>query len=245
VHVRFGGRAEETDAAKAAHRASARPNTSVWVAEHGWTYLIAIIDCCTREIVAWQLELRCRADEAIAVIERAVTAHGIEPGRAHARLGQRLRLHGPPLPSGPQRTRPPPPPRRLPRPGVAGLHRELVRETERTGGVAERVRDARRRETRHRRLRRPLPPPPPQRARPPDAARSTQDLGGSTENRGLRCQLRRGAGHDVPALDRPLEDRPRMPLRCHGPSWLGPDGDSAYPDGPVCDWANTAAATLV
>jgi putative transposase len=54
--------------------------TSVWVAEHGWTYLMAIIDCCTREIVAWQLELRCRADEAIALIERAVAVHGIEPG---------------------------------------------------------------------------------------------------------------------------------------------------------------------
>jgi putative transposase len=54
--------------------------TSVWVAEHGWCYLNAIIDCCTREIVAWQLELRCRADEAIAVVERAVAAHAIEPG---------------------------------------------------------------------------------------------------------------------------------------------------------------------
>src|ERR671936_604191 len=54
--------------------------TSVWVAEHGWTYLMAIIDCCTREIVAWQLELRCRADEAIALIERAAAVHGIEPG---------------------------------------------------------------------------------------------------------------------------------------------------------------------
>jgi putative transposase len=54
--------------------------TSVWVAEHGWTYLNAIIDCCTREIVAWQLELRCRADEAIAVVERAAALHGIEPG---------------------------------------------------------------------------------------------------------------------------------------------------------------------
>ncbi len=53
--------------------------TSVWVAEHGWCYLNAIIDCCTREIVAWQLSLRCRADEAIAVVERAVTLHGIEP----------------------------------------------------------------------------------------------------------------------------------------------------------------------
>ncbi len=54
--------------------------TSVWVAEHGWCYLNAIIDCCTREIVAWQLELRCRADEAIAVVEPAVALHGIEPG---------------------------------------------------------------------------------------------------------------------------------------------------------------------
>ena len=54
--------------------------TSVWVAEHGWTYLMAIIDCCTREIVAWQLDLRCRADEAIQLIERAVTIHAIEAG---------------------------------------------------------------------------------------------------------------------------------------------------------------------
>jgi putative transposase len=54
--------------------------TSVWVAEHGWTYLMAMTDCCTREIVAWQLELRCRADEAIALMERAAAVHGIEPG---------------------------------------------------------------------------------------------------------------------------------------------------------------------
>jgi putative transposase len=54
--------------------------TSIWVAEHGWTHLMAIIDCCTREIVAWQLELRCRADEAIAVVDRAVAAHGIQEG---------------------------------------------------------------------------------------------------------------------------------------------------------------------
>jgi len=54
--------------------------SSVWVAEHGWTYLMAIIDCCTREIVAWHLELRCRADEAIALIERAAAVHSIEPG---------------------------------------------------------------------------------------------------------------------------------------------------------------------
>jgi len=54
--------------------------TSIWVAEHGWTYLNAIVDCCTREIVGWELSLRCRADEAIAVVDRAAKAYGIQPG---------------------------------------------------------------------------------------------------------------------------------------------------------------------
>ena len=40
---------------------------------------MAIIDCCTREIVAWHVELRCRADEAIALIQRAALVHAIEP----------------------------------------------------------------------------------------------------------------------------------------------------------------------
>jgi len=55
--------------------------TSIWVAEHGWCYLNAAIDCCTREIVGWSLELRCRADEAIALVEGAARAQGIAPGQ--------------------------------------------------------------------------------------------------------------------------------------------------------------------
>jgi putative transposase len=54
--------------------------TSVWVAEDGWVYLMAAIDCCTREIVAWHLETRCRAKEAITLIERAAAQRGIPPG---------------------------------------------------------------------------------------------------------------------------------------------------------------------
>jgi putative transposase len=53
--------------------------TSVWVAEQGWCYLNAIIDCCTREIVAWALETRCRAQEALAVFEAAIAASGFVP----------------------------------------------------------------------------------------------------------------------------------------------------------------------
>jgi transposase InsO family protein len=55
--------------------------TSVWVAEHGWCYLNAAIDCCTREITGWALDVRCRAGEAIAVIDTAVTERAIAPGQ--------------------------------------------------------------------------------------------------------------------------------------------------------------------
>jgi putative transposase len=55
--------------------------TSVWVAEHGWCNLNAIIDCCTREIPAWGLDLRCRRQEAETVVKAAVAAHGIGPDR--------------------------------------------------------------------------------------------------------------------------------------------------------------------
>lgn len=54
--------------------------TSVWVAEHGWCYLNAVIDCCTREITGWALDIRCRASEAQAVIDQAVTERNVLPG---------------------------------------------------------------------------------------------------------------------------------------------------------------------
>jgi putative transposase len=50
------------------------------VAELGWVYLMAAIDRCTREIVAWHLETRCRATEAIKLIERAAAERKITAG---------------------------------------------------------------------------------------------------------------------------------------------------------------------
>jgi putative transposase len=39
--------------------------TKVWAgANVGWTYLVEVIDCCTREIVGWDLSRRCRTEEA-------------------------------------------------------------------------------------------------------------------------------------------------------------------------------------
>jgi putative transposase len=41
---------------------------------------MAAIDCCTREIVGWHLELRCRATESIGLVEQAAVARQIAPG---------------------------------------------------------------------------------------------------------------------------------------------------------------------
>jgi putative transposase len=54
--------------------------TSIWVAEHGWVYLNAIIDCCTRQIVGSAIDVRCRATEAQAVLDQAVADRGVGPG---------------------------------------------------------------------------------------------------------------------------------------------------------------------
>ncbi len=54
--------------------------TSVWVAEHGWCYLNAAIDCCTREIAGWSLDVRCRAQEATAVVDAGVAARQVRSG---------------------------------------------------------------------------------------------------------------------------------------------------------------------
>ena len=55
--------------------------TSVWVAEHGWCYLNAAIDCCTREIAGWEIDVRSRAQEASAVVERALHDRHVAGGQ--------------------------------------------------------------------------------------------------------------------------------------------------------------------
>lgn len=47
--------------------------TKVWAGPAtGWAYLVSALDCCTREIVGWDLSLRCRTQDALAALERAV-----------------------------------------------------------------------------------------------------------------------------------------------------------------------------
>jgi putative transposase len=49
--------------------------TKVWAGPAvGWAYLVSVIDCCTREIISWNLSHRCRTEEALDAVEQAVLA---------------------------------------------------------------------------------------------------------------------------------------------------------------------------
>jgi len=75
VHVRFGGRAEETDREQPRHRAPARSNS--YVKTHGgWVYAAYIIDVYSRMIVGWQASRSLRTDLAIDALEMAVHNRG-------------------------------------------------------------------------------------------------------------------------------------------------------------------------
>jgi len=79
VHARFGGRAEETDAAKAAHRAPARPYTYLRTWE-GWLYLVAVQDLYSRRIVGWAMADHLRAELVTDALQIALAHRRPAPG---------------------------------------------------------------------------------------------------------------------------------------------------------------------
>jgi putative transposase len=57
--------------------------TKIWAGPAvGWAYLVCVIDCCTREIVGWNLSHRCRTEDALAAVEQAVLVRLPEGSRA-------------------------------------------------------------------------------------------------------------------------------------------------------------------
>ena len=57
--------------------------TKIWAGPTvGWAYLVSVIDCCTREIVGWNLSHRCRTEEALEAVEQAVLTRLPEGSRA-------------------------------------------------------------------------------------------------------------------------------------------------------------------
>jgi putative transposase len=56
--------------------------TKIWAGPAvGWACLVSVIDCCTREIMGWNLSHRCRTEDALAAVEQAVPARLPEGSR--------------------------------------------------------------------------------------------------------------------------------------------------------------------
>jgi transposase InsO family protein len=47
---------------------------------------VSVIDCCTREIVGWNLSHRCRTEDALAAVEQVVHNLAVSPARLRCRM---------------------------------------------------------------------------------------------------------------------------------------------------------------
>ena len=70
-HVRFGGRAWETDRPRGRHRAPVRPYTYVptW---SGFLYLAVVLDVWSRRVVGWAMAGHMRTELVLDAIKMAV-----------------------------------------------------------------------------------------------------------------------------------------------------------------------------
>ena len=75
VHQRQAGRRPRVQASKSRASSSnerwAMDVTHVYCGEDGWGHLVAVIDCCDREVIGWEFALRGRAREAQRALEDA------------------------------------------------------------------------------------------------------------------------------------------------------------------------------
>ena len=138
--------------------------TKVWAGPSvGWSYLVSVIDCCTREILGWDLSVRCRSEEALAALD-----HAVLQGLPFGSRGTGLTLT---TDNGTQFTsaryvetlnRPGhhASPHRLQSSRGQQLHRAFSSQLKRRGGVAQRISEPRSGQTRHRPLDRGVQPQP-------------------------------------------------------------------------------------
>jgi hypothetical protein len=185
--------------------------TKVWTAQHGWVYLHVIVDCCTRQITGWRLDLRTRATEAHRLRRARRKCSWHTPRAAHPWHRQRLAVHRPRLPQTPIRSWDHPPPRRLPRPPEPGVHRVLVRPIQEALRLARRVGNPRPGQKGDRRLHRRLPPPTPLRARLPHPRRGRRHLAQrprDTTNCSDLNRLRQRGPRQRPSRDRAMQQCP-------------------------------------
>ena len=74
-HVRFGGRARETDQQKRWNRARVRPYTE-HPTEDGKLYLCAVKDVCSNRIVGYSIDSRMKSRLAVTALNNAVARRG-------------------------------------------------------------------------------------------------------------------------------------------------------------------------
>jgi transposase InsO family protein len=61
--------------------------TKVWAGPAvGWAYLVCVIDCCTREIMGWNLSHRCRAEDALAAVVAAIVLQSVRNAYAQIQI---------------------------------------------------------------------------------------------------------------------------------------------------------------
>ncbi len=53
----------------------------MWTAAHGWVDLHVAVDCCTRQVTCWRVDVRTRSQEAVGCVEAGVLARAVPPGR--------------------------------------------------------------------------------------------------------------------------------------------------------------------
>ena len=167
--------------------------TKVWTAQHGWVYLHAIVDCCTRELVAWSLDVRGRTVEALACVDTAMIRRSVARDRLTIGDGQRNAVHLPTLPQPTRRTWDRPSERRIPRSRVSGVHRVMVRAVQEACRLARRVGNDRSSKERHRQLCERIPSAAPLRARLPDTRRGSPHLADTQQPSDLKPTTNQGS----------------------------------------------------
>ncbi len=184
--------------------------TKVWAGPSvGWAYLVSVIDCCTRDIVGWDFSLRCRTEEALAALHRAVLPvlpFGSRGTGLTLTTDNGTQLVGPlcrnPEPAGHHA-----PAHSLQPPRGQQLHRAVPSQLKRRGGVAQRVPELRSRPAEHCQL----------------------DRGVQSRPSASRTPRTNPARRSCPV-------RPN-PYFKHGPNWSGREDLNLRPPGPEPDSA--------
>ena len=94
AHVRFGGRAEETDRGKPRHRASVRPLHTYVRTWQGFLYVSFVLDLFSRRVVGWSMRNDLKSELVVDALNMAIEKRKPVPGLVHP-FGPRVPIYEP------------------------------------------------------------------------------------------------------------------------------------------------------